>query len=267
MGHSSKSRPLRTGWGARARLGFIELSTSIAVSAEAPSVLPEGVTALMSRMRLPDGEVSAEALGRMIDSDRLEEASAELADADATVVAFACTTGSLIGGVGFDRELIERMERGGGVRATTTSTALLAALRALGAERVAVATPYVDELNRLEVDFLQAQGHHVTAVRGLNIASDPQIAEVAPERTRELAISVANQDSSADVVFISCTNLLTLDSLDQLERELGKPVVSSVAVTIWHALVLAGIEPDAAGAGSLLAGRLPVTADISSPAA
>lgn len=241
-------------WGERGRLGFIELSTSIALSAEVPAVLPDGVTALMTRIRLPDGEVSAEALGRMVGSDRLEQAACELADGGADVLAFACTTGSLIRGPGFDRELTARMEAAAAVRATTTSTALLAGLRALGAKRVAVATPYVEQLNRLEVEFLQAEGFEVTAVQGLGIASDAEIAEVPPARTRALARAVAEEDPSADAVFISCTNLPTLGSLDALERDLHKPVISSVAVTIWHALVLADIVPCALGAGSLLAG-------------
>lgn len=240
-------------WTDAVRLGFIELSTSIAVSAELPGALPAGAEALLTRLRLPAGEVSAAALATMVDSDRLEEAARELADGGAAVVAFACTTGSLIRGAGFDRELAERMERASGVRATTTSTALLAALSELGARRVAVATPYVDELNDLEVRFLEAAGFEVTALRGLGIASDPEIARVPYARTRELVLeAVAAGD--ADAVFISCTNLPTLALLGQLEKELGRPVISSVAVTIWHALRLAGVVPSTNGMGSLLAG-------------
>lgn len=247
-------------WDGDVRVGFIELSTSIAMSAEVPGALPAGVHALMTRLRLPAGEVSAAALGRMVDSDRLEEASRELADGGARVVAFACTTGSLLRGPGFDRRLAERMERASGVRATTTATALLAALSALGARSVAVGTPYRDELNDLETTFLEDQGFAVGAMRGLGIGADPDIARVPYSRTRELALEVAAEAPDADAVFLSCTNLPTLALLDELERELGKPVISSVAVTIWHALVLAGVRPAASGAGSLLAGRTPTAA-------
>jgi maleate isomerase len=242
-------------WGALGRLGFIELSTSIALSAELPSALPPGVTALLTRLRLPDGEVSLHALERMVASWRLEEATRELVDGEVDVVAFACTTGSLIGGVGFDRKLIERMERAGGVRATTTSTALIAALEALEVRSVGLATPYIDELNEVEVSFLRASGFDVKAARGLSVRSDPEIARVPYERTRELAHTVARAAGDPDALFLSCTNLLTLALLDPLERELGMPVISSVAVTIWHGLVLAGVTPSAAGVGSLLRGR------------
>ena len=242
-------------WGALGRLGFIELSTSIALSAELPSALPPGVTALLTRLRLPDGEVSVRALERMVSSSRLEEATRELADVEVDVVAFACTTGSLIGGVGFDRKVIQRMERADGVRATTTSTALIAALEALGARSVGLATPYIDELNEIEVSFLRASGFDVKAARGLSVRSDPEIARIPYEHTRELALTVAREAGDADALFVSCTNLLTLALLDPLERELGIPVISSVAVTIWHALLLAGVTPSATGVGSLLGGR------------
>src|SRR5919198_4724392 len=228
-------------WHEATRVGFIELSTSITISAEVPDVLPPGVKPLLTRMRLERGEVSPAALERMVASDRLEEASCELADGGASVVAFACTTGSLVRGPGFDRELVERMERASGIRATTTSTALLAALSAIGARTVAVATPYIDELNDLEARFLEAAGFEITALRGLGIDSDAEIMRVPYERTRALVLETAAASRQADAVFISCTGLPTLALLDELERELDRPVISSNAVTIWHALALAGV--------------------------
>lgn len=240
-------------WNDGIRVGLIELSTSVALSAEAPVGLPEGVHPVMTRMRLPGGEVSADALDRMVSSDRLEQATRELADGGASVVAFGCTTGSLIKGAGFDRELVARMEEAAPVRATTTATALLAALRALEVTRVALATPYVDELNDLEVSFLETQGFQVIGMRGLGIGTDPEIGQVPYERTRSLARSVDSPE--AEAVFISCTGLPTLAVLAGLEEELGKPVISSNAVTLWHALSLAGVAPSGDGRGSLLDGR------------
>jgi maleate isomerase len=82
-------------------------------------------------------------------------------------------------------------------------------------------------------------------------------------RTRELVLETVARAQDADVVFISCTNLPTLALLDALEQELGRPVISSVAVTIWHALQLAGIKPSINGAGSLLAGGTPEPLEVS----
>jgi maleate isomerase len=252
------SRPETLAYNDATKVGFIELSTSLAISAEAPDALPHGVKPLITRLRLPRGEVSAAALDEMVSVPRLDEAARELADGGARVVSFACTTGSLIHGPGFDRELVERLERASGVRASTTATALVAALEALGARSVAVATPYVDELNELERKFLEAAGFEVTALRGLSIESDPEIARVPYARTRELALDTA-AEGEPDVLFVSCTNLPTLALLDELEQELGRPVISSNAVTIWDALRLADAESGVDGIGSLLAGRATAT--------
>jgi maleate isomerase len=195
-------RPSVPVWGERAPLGFIDLSTSIVMSAEMPRALRQGVAALMTRMRLPGGEVSAEALKRMVDSQRLEEAARELADGEVQVIVFGCTTGSLLGGPRFDRELVSRMERAAGVTSTTTSTALLAALRVLGATRLGVATPYIDELNELEARFLRSEGFEMVSMRGLAINSDAEIARVPYSEVRRLAHNVA---PGTDAVFLSST--------------------------------------------------------------
>lgn len=240
---------------AQVRLGFIELSTSEAVSAEIPPALPPQALALITRMRLPGGDASADGLRRMLSAPRLEEACAELADGGCAVAAFACTTGSLLNGPGYDLELIERMRQPGGMRATTTSTALVDGLRAVGASRVAVATPYVPELNRAEQAFLEAAGFEVTVIRGLGVTTDPEIARVPAERLIELVNAIAGD---ADCVFISCTNLLTFGLLEGLERQLARPVLSSNAVTLWHCQQLAGLPTPIAGRGSLLSRQPPL---------
>ena len=249
--HGNAAAPEELVWGPRARLGFIDLSTSIVMSAELGRALPAGVSALMTRIRLPRGEVSARALGEMVESPRLEEAAHELADGGAQVIVFGCTTGSLLGGPGFDQHLVGRLQQATGVAATTTSTAVLAAFHATGVKRLGVGTPYIDELNNLEAPFLKGGGFEVVTLQGLQIDDDATIARVPYAETRRLAHAVARD---ADAVFLSCANLPTLQILDELERELGCPVISSVAATIWHALHLAGVGADRAGSGSLLAG-------------
>lgn len=241
-------------WGSVVRIGLIELSTSVALTAEVATALPPQIGAVFTRVELPGGAASPEAIEAMARSERLESAARELGDARVDVVAFACTTGSLIGGLEFERRLSERLENAAGVPVTTTARALLAGLAAIGAKRVGVGTPYVESLNERERDFLVQAGFEVSSIRGLGIESDAEIAEVPEGEVRELARSVA---ASADAVFLSCTNMPTLSVLDDLERELGLPVFSSNAATLWHALTLAGHTPQLAGCGSLLAGRWP----------
>lgn len=222
------------------------------LTAEVAEVMPAEVGALFTRISLPNGEATPESIGSMVNSGRLEAAVRELADGGIAAAAFACTTGSLIGGPGFDVELSQRLGSEAGIPVTTTAGAMLKALEAVGARRIAVATPYVDSLNELERRFLSAAGFEVVAIEGLGIASDPEIAEVGLGAVRALVLRIARD---ADAVFISCTNLATLAILGDLEEDLSRPVISSNAVTLWDVMGLAGFPPAIDGCGSLLAGR------------
>lgn len=220
-------------------VGIIELSTSIAMTVEAGMAFGDAATPVIGRLELPRGEADARALDEMLGGDALEVASEQLAVAGATAIAFACTTGSLLHGPGFDVTLCRRITGHTGLPATTTATALLASLRELGATTVGVGTPYVDELNDREREFLEAAGHAVVAIRGLGIARDVDIARVGHEDLVTLADGVAVDD--AEAVFLSCTNLPTLPALAGLEARLGRPVLSSNAVTIRALARLAGV--------------------------
>ncbi len=152
-------------FGDRGCIGVIDLSTCTSLTAEFQLALPEGVVAVYSRLRLPRGEVSVDALNEMVRSSRVEESGLELSDAGAAAVIFACTTGSLLHGPGFDVALAQRIERATGVRSTTTSTAVVNALHTLDATRICIGTPYVDELDRRERQVVERAGFGVPGIR------------------------------------------------------------------------------------------------------
>ena len=97
------------------------------------------------------------------------------------VIAFGCTSGSFVGGAGYDDRLTSAIVSETGVPATTTTTAVVKALRLIGTLRIALATPYTDEVTRLEVDYLQANGFEVTDWRGGGIVETADIQECPPE--------------------------------------------------------------------------------------
>ena len=57
--------------------------------------------------------------------------------------------------------------------------------------------------------------------------------------------------ADCDGLFLSCTNLRTLDVIEEMEARLGMPVLSSNQVLAWHLFRLAG-----SGAGDFAPGRL-----------
>jgi maleate isomerase len=164
------------------------------------------------------------------------------------VIAYGCTSGTMVIG---EEEVFSRIrEARPGVLCTSPPTAALAALRALGARRVAVLTPYIEEVNRRVRDYFISRGLDIVAFGAFNRNSDPEIAAV----TRESIVAAAEALDGPDVeaIFLSCTGMRGLAAVEELERRLGKPVVTSNQAMAWHALRLAGQTAPVAGFGRLL---------------
>ncbi|HKG26562.1 MAG TPA: hypothetical protein VKB09_13000, partial [Thermomicrobiales bacterium] len=227
-------------YGVRGRIGLITLATDTSVLPEYARLMPEGVAVYPAPITLPRGEVTPAALAEMLANDELEQAARKLAWAEVGVVVFACTTGSLVHGVGWDRELIGRIERAAGIPATTTTTAVLDALNALGAKSLAVATPYLPELNEIEKAFFEASGYQVASIVGKGCATDREIGRLGPADAAKL-VAVADCPG-ADTIFISCTNFHVLEAITGIETRYRKPVVTSNQAGAWAALRRIGID-------------------------
>ena len=182
----------------------------------------------------------------------VERFAADLAQTGAEVIAYGCTAGSMVEPV---TALADVIKAATGRVGLTTAQAIVAALQALGVRRLAVATPYHAELNDHERAFLDGQGFRVIAIDGLGYgANGPDeyrnIARIVPRTVIELARRVDHPE--AEALLLSCTDLATLEAIPVLERELGKPVISSNSVTFWLALRSARITDHLNGAGTLL---------------
>ena len=184
----------------------------------------------------------------MAESTDIEDAARTFSLIGADCVAYACTGASFTRGVGYDAEIIKRLEVASGSPATTTSTSAVAALQELGARKVAVAAPYGDEVCERLQKFLEESGFEVVSLKNLGL-SGMDIGCVPLDEVCALARQADTPE--AEVLFISCTALRTIEVLDHLEQELGKPVVSANQATMWHALRIADIPTRLEGLGSL----------------
>ncbi len=177
-----------------------------------------------------------------------------LAHAGMDVIFFGCTAGGVVKGPGAEQEIIRGITAATGMPGGTTIAATCNALRALGAARVAVASPYEPWLNDHLRDFLERSGFTVTAIAGFSAAGGgavgpQQAARVTPQQVADLAVAV--DSAQAQAVFISCTNFRTLEIIEPLEQQLGKPVLTATSVSMWDMLRLAGQRTNIAGAGTL----------------
>jgi maleate isomerase len=152
------------------------------------------------------------------------------------VTAYACTSGSFVGGLAGEAALVAAMKEAGAPAAVTTSGALLIALRHLDVSRIATVTPYTADLTAGLSSYLAEAGVDVVATAGLGLTSE--IWTVPYDITTGLLRDTDTSD--AEAVFISCTNLPTYDVIAPVEAELGKPVLTANQVTMWSALTIAG---------------------------
>ena len=135
-----------------------------------------------------------------------------------------------------------------GSPATTTSSASVATLQGLGVKRVAVAAPYEAEVCERLRKFLEESGFEVVALNNLGVGG----MDIGCVPLDGMCALVKQADTpEAEGLFISCTAFRTIDMFDELEQELGKPVVSANQVTMWHALRVAGIPVRLEGLGCL----------------
>lgn len=198
----------------------------------------------------PEQNITLELVEGLARDPENGHAAGRLAERGAHAVAFGCTSASYVLGPEGDAAIIAEMQAASGLPATTTSSAVVEALRVLGAQSVAVLSPHIDDLNaRLRV-YLESAGFTVTSMVGLNLRCD--IEDVEPAETREIVESQVDRPD-ADAVFISCTGMRTAGIIDDIEVSLGKPVVTANQATLWHVGRLAGVGMGRPERGRLLA--------------
>ena len=180
---------------------------------------------------------SSVALNRAIaDGGTVEEAARRLLRYRPDGIAYYCTTISFVRGVGGDRRLADAIAAATDLPVTTTSTAMVAAFRALGLQRIAVASPYLPEVEAKFADFIRQHGVAVVASESLHLPEDHSIVPV--QEMAEVAAAADRPD--AEAVFIGCSGQRLAPHLQSLERRLGKQVLSANQVTGWHVLRLLG---------------------------
>jgi len=183
--------------------------------------------------------------------DRMRDGAQLLAEHDPAAVVWACTSGSFVYGPEGAREQVRGLAEAAGVPASSTSFAFVNAARTIGVARVAVWASYPDEIARLFVEFLAAEGIRVVSMSSSGIDTAAEVGTLSADRVLELA--VANDHPEAQALLIPDTAMHTIEVLPKLEAALGKPVLTANQVTIWEGLQLAGYAPTASSLGRLFA--------------
>ncbi len=242
------------GW--KGRIGLLIPHRNTTMEPEFHRMVPKGVSVHAARMLLK--EPSPNALAEM--EEEIYRSAQIISAIDPDVIVVGCTSGSLIKGFGYDKEIIEKITSLTNLPAITTATAVIEAFKRLNIHKVAVATPYIDEVNQKEKEFIENQGISVTKIKGLGYCKPMESYPLAPRPVSGIGLlypSVAyklarNVDTpDADGIFISCTNFRTIEIIEELEINSNKPVVSSNQASMAMALHKMGIKEKIRCFGSL----------------
>jgi maleate cis-trans isomerase len=174
-------------------------------------------------------------------------AAAELlSHAKPHAICHGCTASGFLKTPEADREVARTLTAQTGIPTTTSSSAIAAALKALKARRISVASPYEPWLNEKLRIYLEADGFEIVAMKGLGTQAH---GSVTPDTVKALALEVLRPETEA--IFISCSNFRTLEIIEAVEAAADRPVVTSNQAALWGTLRAIGDRREIAGAGCL----------------
>ena len=185
-------------------------------------------------------------------SESIAEPVGALVAGTVDVIAYGCTSGTLSGGIDFDRDLSRRIHEMSGLPAVTAASALLEALQLLGLSKVAFGSPYVHELHGRGIDFLRTAG--VDVVSEANPPNDLGNYEQEMDPTSVFELGLRADDASAQALVLSCTEMRSVEAVVALEEALGKPVVTSNQALVHACLKRINIDSRGVPAGGTLFG-------------
>jgi len=235
------------------RIGLLVPSSNTTVETEIFRALPRSITLHTARLFLAN--ITPESILRMVED--METQAKLLASADVDVIVLGATAPSFLQGLGYDRQLIGKIEAATGRKATTTTTALVEAIRHIGAKRVALGTAYTEQVNGIAQAFLEASGVELTDVKGLSLTDNLVVGRLSANTALDLALALDYAD--ADAIVLACTNWHTMEMIERIEQEAGKPVITTTQATLWAALRAIGHAAPIEGHGRLLREIAPLT--------
>jgi len=231
----------------KGRIGLVVLATDNTIEHEFRQMLQiDGVAFYESRLPSPI-DINPATLAEM-EKEIAAATGLILPGVGLDVVAYCCTSGTVV--IGEEKVFARIREARPGVACSTPITAAIAGLKALGAGRIALLTPYVEDVNQMLRRFIEARGIDVPVMGSFNHENDNEVARIAPASIRDAVLKLGRYPQ-VDAVFVSCTSLRLASFVDALELDVGKPVTSSNHALAWHCLRLAGYKDPVPGFGRL----------------
>lgn len=229
----------------RAKLGFILMSTDLAAESDFFDIIPEDVAIHITRLKTDDYTTN-ETLSKHIEY-MADAASRIQPDVKPNVISYSCTSGSIV--IGEEKIMAEIKKGAPYAIPMTLVTGVVEALNELQINKIVIGTPYLDEINTKEANFLYQKGFKILNIQGLNLKTGIEFGRVTPEYWKKFALEI--DDINADAIFLSCGGIRSVEVIDEIETILNKPVITSNQAQVWSCLRKAGIQDNIKGFGKL----------------
>jgi maleate isomerase len=235
-------------YGYRGKIGILVPSVNTTMEMDFHRLVPEGVSVHASRISWEKPENSIDSLKELKRHTLI--AAKDVAAARVDVIVFGCTGSGILEGTSGDREIADMITRETKITAITVTMAMVEGLREVEIKKLSVASPFSEEVDDKLKEFLEGNGFHVAKLESLRGSDVWEYAKIAPFLL--YALGKKAFVPGADGVFIPCTQLRAVEIVEQLERDIGKPVVTAVQASLWLALKTIGIKSSVNGYGVLL---------------
>lgn len=234
------------GW--RGKIGHVCPAIYDTGAHEFDKILPAGVITVTVTLNVQQLVVSEFERAAKL----LLDGAKKLADEDAGVVIMGGDPLFTMQGVGSDQRTIEEARKVTGRPTSTSLTTAMEGLRALGAKRIAIASPYTEERNLLLKKFLEGNGFDVPVVKSLGIVKNVELTRLPFHASYKLALEAARAADGIEGIYLPCGRWPVVGNLRAIEEDTGVGAVSSIQSMAWFGLKSLGIREKISGHGRLL---------------
>jgi maleate isomerase len=228
------------------RIGLITLATDFRIEKDFNNVLNgKDIDLYCNRIHCYN-PLTNETLKKMAD-DITNVTKDILPDQKLDCVAYGCTSGTIAAGY---NSIVEKVNAAKpNTKVTTPITAAIKALKKLNINKISIFTPYTNEINNSVVEYFKNENFEINELSYFDIPSDLDIGKVDDKYLFDVLSKIDVSDS--DALFVSCTALPVLSLINDLEKKLGKFVVSSNQALIWDSLNQVNSNINVVGYGKL----------------
>jgi maleate cis-trans isomerase len=194
--------------------------------------LPAGSTCVTLRIPRSRGLLTAETMPAY--KAQALALAAQFSGRELDVIVYGCTAAGFIAGPAGDAQLAEELVRATGRPVVTTARSMVLALQEAKAKDIALVTPYLDTVNERLKAFLADGDIRVKRFNSFYAANVEELGRIQADAVARL--SRETMDDECDALFIACSQLPSFEIIEELRREFGRPVWSSVQATAWQAM-------------------------------